>query len=304
MNNFDLKVGFDCNHNCVHCVVSESAKYGSLSYDQIRRVTNDIPKEDSVTLTGGEPTIRPDFLSIVDLFKRHSHINIQTNGTGITEEVCQKLKRYPVHVLLTIHSVDKETYDKTARCPDSSYDKAIEAAKYLTRHNINFTWQIVVHTLNKDTVFDSFLFAKSINNKILLKLTYPDPAGNADDKALLCSYAELRPVLERVIDEFKTSMSFEGFPLCIVKNHAKYFNEARLKKESYGLNFENDATVCKYNMKNRYAYVDACDVCSVKNRCRGIYKKYVEYFGCKEFEPVESNFTTEYKFQNFFLWVL
>jgi sulfatase maturation enzyme AslB (radical SAM superfamily) len=56
-------------------------------------------------------------------------------------------------------------------------------------------------------------------------------------------------------------------------------------------------------MDTRKTYIEACGKCFYKSKCKGIYKKYVEYFGDKEFKPIEANPASEYKFQNFFFWV-
>jgi uncharacterized protein len=299
MSNFDLKVGFSCNHNCVHCVVSNSAKYGDLSFNIIEQIIENIPKENSITITGGEPTIRSNFIKIVDLCKNHSRISVQTNGTGLTDEICKKLINYSISILLTIHSSNKDIYNKVARCPEDSFDKAILAAKYLTKYNITFVWQIVVHKLNINTVFETFLFAKSINKNVKLKLTYPDPGGNADNKDLLCTYTELQSLVDKLIQEFKNDITFEGFPLCLLQKH-KILYTYKQHEESIGVNFSKNLHIEKYNMSNRRIYIKVCDDCLYKNKCNGIYKKYIKYFGSNEFKNINQN---HYMYSSFFLWV-
>ncbi|MDR2409004.1 MAG: radical SAM protein [Bacteroidales bacterium] len=303
--NFDLKLGFYCNHNCVHCAVSDSSQYGNLSFDQIRQIISKISCEYNITLTGGEPTLRPDFYKILGVCEIFRQINIQTNGTGITENLCKRLRQYRINILLTIHSNDKDTYIKTARCDNSSFDKAIEAAKLLTKYNINFIWQVVVHKLNKDTVFDTFLYAKSINNKVDLKLTYPDPCGNADNPDLLCSYTDLQELIENVTQEFPNSLSYEGFPLCLIQKHSKSLYNSSQGEEAKGIDFNNNLSITSYKMNERMVYIEICNNCLYKSRCHGIYKKYIDYFGDKEFNairsvlPAKKNFMYNY----FFLWI-
>jgi MoaA/NifB/PqqE/SkfB family radical SAM enzyme len=111
--------------------------------------------------------------------RNHAGVCLQTNGVGITEEVAFNLKQFKVRVLLTIHSSDKDTYLKVARCPEAHFEKVINAAKYLAKYKIPWTWQIVVHKLNKDTVLETFRYAKSIDPNVQIKFTYPHPMGNA-----------------------------------------------------------------------------------------------------------------------------
>jgi radical SAM protein with 4Fe4S-binding SPASM domain len=306
-NNFDLKVGFYCNHNCVHCVVSASSELGNLSFDQIYHTIQKVPLENYITLTGGELTIRPDFLKICDLCKNHKGISLQTNGTGLTEDICKKLSKYNISVILTIHSSNRETYLKTAISPEPSFEKAINAAKLLVKYNIEFIWQIVVHKINAHTVIETFKFAKSLNIGTRIKLTYPDPDGNANKKELLFSYSELKNLIEDVCSEFFNSITFEGFPLCILRNFKPAIYRSQKNDECMGMDFSNNLNFVKYDMANRRTYVKACQNCFYKHRCAGIYKKYIEFFGESEFVPLDEikdiQNNKNYMYPFFFLWV-
>lgn len=68
----DLKVGFSCNNNCIHCVISDKTKEKDLSLEQIKELVNGYIEqygEIQLTLTGGEVTIRKDFIQLMDYVK-------------------------------------------------------------------------------------------------------------------------------------------------------------------------------------------------------------------------------------------
>lgn len=44
MSSFDLKLGFGCNNNCIHCVIADKRDKGNLSLDEIRRIVDTVPK--------------------------------------------------------------------------------------------------------------------------------------------------------------------------------------------------------------------------------------------------------------------
>jgi MoaA/NifB/PqqE/SkfB family radical SAM enzyme len=297
MGHFDLKVGFYCCQDCVHCVVKDYRKYEDLSLEQIKQIISNIPKEDGITITGGEPTLRTDFMKIMRLCQNHKSIGLQTNGLGLTKEVCVNLKQFKVHVLLTIHSCDKKTYLKISRGPDEGYNKAISAAKYLTIYNIPFTWQIVVHNFNKDTVLETFRFAKSINPKIPLKFTNPHPMGNAYDKDLLCTLKELKPLVRDVCAEFEDSIWFEMIPFCFIKEYKNIINKSRVKDPEdkiLGVRFENNLIIRPYYMSRIRTKSENCSKCEYVNcDCPGIYTEYKELFGDRELIPVRKRIFSE-----------
>ena len=83
---FDLKVGTSCNNSCIHCVVGDEimANNNNLSFKEIKDIlVNNINNIDTLQLTGGETTIRPDFLDILKYAKNELGIKkiiLQTNG--------------------------------------------------------------------------------------------------------------------------------------------------------------------------------------------------------------------------------
>ena len=75
MSSYDLKLGFNCNNNCRHCVIAEKRPCGSLNENQIFELIDNLPDEvDEVQITGGEPTLYP-FLP--EVLKRIKSKNIK-----------------------------------------------------------------------------------------------------------------------------------------------------------------------------------------------------------------------------------
>ena len=71
----DLKVGFSCNNNCIHCVISDKTKEKDLSLEQIKELVNGYIEqygEIQLTLTGGEVTIRKDFIQLWIMLKKRN----------------------------------------------------------------------------------------------------------------------------------------------------------------------------------------------------------------------------------------
>lgn len=91
-----------CNYKCKHCYMSApDAKLGELSHEAVMDIINQLAEAGvmNVTITGGEPLIRRDFLEIVDALLEKG-INIETiysNGKLVTEKLLDALEARGIH---------------------------------------------------------------------------------------------------------------------------------------------------------------------------------------------------------------
>jgi MoaA/NifB/PqqE/SkfB family radical SAM enzyme len=85
-----------CNLNCVHCYVNQPAssrvaRARELTTDQVKRILDQAADAGCLflTLTGGEPLLRPDFIEIyLHARKRGILASIFTNGTHVDTADC------------------------------------------------------------------------------------------------------------------------------------------------------------------------------------------------------------------------
>ncbi|RSD16336.1 radical SAM protein [Amycolatopsis eburnea] len=95
-----------CNLRCAHCFVS-ATKHGK-DMPQAEVVKKVVPRlADArvrrVTLTGGEPTIHPDFLGIVHAFRNAGiDVGICTNATELGDKLIHQLATAGVHVNVSL----------------------------------------------------------------------------------------------------------------------------------------------------------------------------------------------------------
>ena len=85
-----------CNYRCRHCYMSApDARYGELSHDQVMKLARELSDCGimEVTLTGGEPLVRGDFLELVDaLLEGDIRITrIYSNGALVQEPLLREL---------------------------------------------------------------------------------------------------------------------------------------------------------------------------------------------------------------------
>lgn len=96
-----------CNFKCRHCYMSApDAKYGELSHETVMEIVQQLHDCGvmSVSLTGGEPLVRKDFLEIVDaLLERDIHIKeIYSNGALVNERLLKALDSRGIHPLFNM----------------------------------------------------------------------------------------------------------------------------------------------------------------------------------------------------------
>lgn len=86
-----------CNFRCKHCYMSApDARYGELSHASVMDIVRQISEcgISSVSLSGGEPLVRPDFLEIVDALL-DAGVNIRqiySNGALVSDELLDTLE--------------------------------------------------------------------------------------------------------------------------------------------------------------------------------------------------------------------
>ena len=91
-----------CNYRCKHCYMSApDAKLGELDHNTIMNIINQLSDCGimNVSLTGGEPLIRDDFLEIIDaLLERNIIIKqIYSNGALVNEKLLRELDKRNIH---------------------------------------------------------------------------------------------------------------------------------------------------------------------------------------------------------------
>lgn len=124
-----------CNLHCAHCFVSATAHGQSMPFERIVDVL--IPRladcqVERVTLTGGEPTIHPQFLNIARAFRDVGmEVGVCTNATTLREPEITALARIGgVHCNVSLDGFRPESHGRF-RGHRASFDTTIATVKSL-----------------------------------------------------------------------------------------------------------------------------------------------------------------------------
>lgn len=150
-----------CNYRCRHCYMSApEAKYGELSHEQCLSIVEQLAEAGiyRVSLTGGEPLVRPDFLEIVDalLEKKITIFQIYSNGALVNERLLHELERRGVRPDFSI-SFDGVGWHDWLRGVDGAEQKALDAFKLLQKRGFPSSVEMCLHKRNIRTLEKTIL---------------------------------------------------------------------------------------------------------------------------------------------------
>jgi radical SAM protein with 4Fe4S-binding SPASM domain len=146
-----LELSDRCNEVCVHCYQVQGQK-GELSTGEWRTILDQLAEAGvlMLTLSGGEVTLRKDFLEILGYARQRGFaVRIFTNGLTMTRELAQQLAAlHVVDVEISLYSPRAEVHDFVTGVP-GSFDKTVRGIGYLREHNVAVTIKAVMMSVNQ-----------------------------------------------------------------------------------------------------------------------------------------------------------
>jgi len=158
-----------CNLTCPTCYAMSSPHYGRhRTLEEVERMLDIIVanegKPDVVQISGGEPTVHPDFFAILDIAKTKpiKHLMVNTNGIRIAKdkEFAKRLASYmpDFEIYLQFDSFKPEVL-KTLRGQDLT-EVRMKALEHLNEFNLSTTLVVTLQKgLNDDEIGKIIEFA-------------------------------------------------------------------------------------------------------------------------------------------------
>jgi len=289
MGYFDLKVGFTCNNNCVHCVITDKKDTKDLTTEEIKAIIRSVPRGDTVGFTGGEATIRADFLQLIQYAKETGHqVSLQTNGARFADwDFAQQAAKYLDGVLIAIHSHLPDVHTSIVRVP-SMYEQTIQGFKNLLKLRVDVATQTVISKLNIPYLLETYDFIQSLAPGIAMNLTYPHPNGNAYHNAdvVVPRYTEIKSVIHSILAKYASLIRTEAIPMCYLfpyQNEVAYnFDEHIVEEHRAGIDpantnnqyFDQNGITQDYSLSmiSEKRKGPRCAQCVFNNRCAGYGK--------------------------------
>lgn len=129
-----LELTYRCNLQCPYCYVGSDRNKSELSTQDWKNVIEQIPFYGIITLVGGEPFIRQDFIEILETAckKVLRKVHVVSNGVLLNDDIIKAFKKYkPIMLSVSLDGYG-ENHDKN-RGKDGIFDKIVSNLENLKK---------------------------------------------------------------------------------------------------------------------------------------------------------------------------
>lgn len=254
-----------------------------------------------VTISGGEPTIHPDFFQILRLFVENGiSIHLLSNAERLGDadffgKILEIVKGSRFSVTTTLHSFDSVIHE-SMNGKKGSFRRTKQGLKWLIQNGCPV---VVKHCITKENYdkLPSFVssFLEEFPQGAVCQLSGIDYVGyiqNGIDKEGV-SFGEIRPYLERAIDvvieheqgnliDVRQKLDLIAIPFCALDPY--YWNfitlDSQMKIQGYlAPNMEVEEQNFTKSFKDTGAYGEECRDCILNKLCPGTYQSAFQYVG-------------------------
>jgi MoaA/NifB/PqqE/SkfB family radical SAM enzyme len=210
-----------CDLRCFHCCnKSSSGEDAGLSRDNIFSLINDLItiNVNSIYLTGGEPTLHPDFSSIVDyIHKNNIDLALATNGNNV-ENLPASLTAFnktKEGVFVSIDGIER-THDKL-RGVDGAFKNALKTINALLNKDVPVRISSIIWKENISELEEMIQLSKSIGvYKLHFSMLFN--AGRAAANDINISESQYRDICNKV-NELAEKYADDNFVVSMRRNH-------------------------------------------------------------------------------------
>jgi len=289
MKQLSMHVTDLCNEKCGFCVVgSPLAKTDSVEYaDLVRFLVSNIDSGfESVNLHGGEPTILPRLLDLLDTIRMlgYPEVQIQTNARRLKDKdfVRALADRGVTVCVVSMHGADALTQDSLTQTP-GGFAETVQGIRNAVEAGITVQTNTVLTTMNMIRLGRITRLVRDLGVQwINISNLHPVGSGFFALDTQAPTVAEVRKYLLPVLAELETEpvqVTLEGFPLCVVTPYEQLAIEDRdrfIRMLYHGNVHDNYDEFMGAQCRD---YGPPCAGCPLRADCSGVYHEYIERRG-------------------------
>ena len=292
-----------CNNNCIMCTnpidFNNSCDTKDYTYKKIIERVKGFEEQlritkENINLTGGEPTINPDFLKLLKWLRSNfpqNKIVIATNARRFyySPFAQEALKTNNVIWEVSFHGWDKESCEAIALTPNI-FDQTVGGIHNLLKyrnHSHEIEMRVVMIKQNYQSLNKSFDFiSKHFFRLDRVVLIFPEPEGKCekDFESVGLIYDEVRNILEKETKKWAGKFNefrLYHFPLCTLDHSLWQYTWRTLPSDEV-------------------SFLPTCKECLYKKYCLGIHNGYLKVVGGKEFLPIKKKVNIKLDEKNYF----
>lgn len=160
---------FRCNSRCRTCDVWKRDASGELGTADIEKVIRELAPLDIIKVTGGEPTMREDFIEIIELIKRHIQpyiLHVGSNGfkPAVITEMVKKCAYPGLHLRISLDGYG-ETHNYS-RGREDAFGLVLETLHRLCSLRRRYSFRIGVNYMVTDKTIADYDRVLSLCRKL------------------------------------------------------------------------------------------------------------------------------------------
>lgn len=159
-----------CNFSCVHCYLGDQQeirkhRQSELDTSTILNLLDEMVASGTLflTLTGGEPMLRTDFVTI------YTHavcngllVSVYCNGSMVTDEIIDVFVRYPPRIVeITLYGATRKTFEAITQRPNS-FTACMDGIEKMRRAGVRLRLKTMVMSLNCDELSSMWNMAEDM----------------------------------------------------------------------------------------------------------------------------------------------
>ena len=286
-----------CNNNCLMCsnppefvegVFDFSEGYFKKSFLEMKKGKNifiDDGATKKIAITGGEPTMNPNFFKIAAEIRCQfpdDNIILLTNGRRCAyDNYAKKILTLDGlnEIIVPIHGYNRKTHDAITRAP-GSFSQTAKGIKNLFKYrkpDQKIEIRIIINRLNLNNI-EKIL--SLIRKKFILADSVPlifmefEGQGKKNWKTIGIKYSDFKNKFKDIAPFFDIlkDLRLYHFPLCVVPVNLWPY-------------------VWRTLPASEVSFIKSCKSCFVRKYCLGIHNEYLKLFGTREFKPISKKIT-------------
>ena len=285
-----------CNSACGFCVVasplhtSNTVEYETV-IDFLR--SNAGSGFAAVNLHGGEPTVHPKFLEILDEIRRlgYPQVHLQTNAVQLyrASYTDTLINAGVSKFIVSLHGHTASLQDSLTHTP-GGFAKTIEGIRNIVSRGVHVRTNTVI--LNANVAFLKDICELACDLAVShINLSALHPVGSAlfSRSADMPRYSEMYEEVMRATDivlRRKRGLTLEGFPYCTIMERLPW----QLTEEPRSIKMLTSTGVVQdydlFMASKMRVLGSPCVDCAVKHECGGAYPQYVQFNGWSEFHAI------------------
>lgn len=293
----EISPGFACNCRCLGCYSCSGEARDQMSTNEVLGWLQQARRQGArhLWLSGGEPTLRKDFLQTLRAAKHlgFERIKVQTNGMlfAYPQFAARAVQAGMTEVNLLLKSLDARLHDGLNRTP-GSHNLLTKGIEVLRDHPVRLEGDILMTSRNFDELprlvehYAALGFAHF--NVWLFSLV---DQGDADLGRLV---PRLEACMPRMVEARERALAFGATlcslntPHCTVPGHAWDMLFDAKGMELLVVNPGGHAFQLETSSIEQGVHVAACEGCAARPWCHGMRSDYLKVHGDAELQPLRA----------------